>query len=187
MAKPGAVRGVLKVAVGCDGGDGSGNPNGVRHVFLVQTGVLLKTVPESMTSRFEAASHTGPPIGNVMSVLRRTRSTPEPSAPAPATPMSAVDELSKPLSSPRAPRTRISAAWFGICAAAAGLVILIVFMLQNTGSVDVHFLWMDGSLPLALALFIAGVAATIVATAIGAARITQLRRLVRRRRTEPLS
>jgi uncharacterized integral membrane protein len=68
-----------------------------------------------------------------------------------------------------------------------GLVVLIIFMLQNTGTVDVHFLWMDGSLPLALALFIAGVATTIVATTIGAARMTQLRRLVRRNRTEASS
>lgn len=121
-----------------------------------------------------------------MSVLHRTRGTPKPAAPvtpAPVKPTSAVDQLSKPLP-PRVPRTRISAAWIGICAAVAGLVVLIIFMLQNTGSVDVHFLWMDGSLPLALALFIAGVATTIVATTIGAARMTQLRRLVRRRRTE---
>lgn len=124
-----------------------------------------------------------------MSVLHRSRNTPRPPAaatPAPVTPTSAVDELSKPLS-PRVPRTRISAAWLGICAAMVGLVVLIIFMLQNTGSVDVHFLWMDGSLPLALALFIAGVATTIVATTIGAARMTQLRRLVRRRRTEASS
>jgi prepilin-type processing-associated H-X9-DG protein len=54
--------------------------------------------------------------------------------------------------------------------------------MQNTGSVQVNFLWMDGSVPLALALFIAGVGAAIVAMTIGAARMTQLRRLVRHRR-----
>jgi uncharacterized integral membrane protein len=114
-----------------------------------------------------------------MSVLHRTRTTPKPPPTAPATPSSAVDELSKPLPA-RVPRTRISGAWLGICAAVLGFVVLIIFMLQNTGSVDVNFLWMDGSLPLALALFIAGVATTIVATTIGAARMTQLRLLVRR-------
>ncbi|MEV0800681.1 lipopolysaccharide assembly protein LapA domain-containing protein [Kribbella sp. NPDC050281] len=119
-----------------------------------------------------------------MSVLHRTRNTRKP--PADGAPLSAVDELSKPLP-PRVPRTRISAAWLGVCAAVVGLVVLIIFMLQNTGSVDVHFLWMDGSLPLALALFIAGVATTIVATTIGAARMTQLRRVMRRRRAEASS
>ncbi|MGW1340616.1 hypothetical protein ACWCOV_06145 [Kribbella sp. NPDC002412] len=37
------------------------------------------------------------------------------------------------------------------------LVVLIVILLQNTGSVAVSFLWMDGSVPLAPALLIAGV------------------------------
>jgi uncharacterized integral membrane protein len=80
------------------------------------------------------------------------------------------------------PRTRTGAAWFGICAAAVAFVVLIVFMLQNTRSVEVTFLWMHGSLPLALALLIASVGAAILAITVGAARITQLRRLSRRRR-----
>jgi uncharacterized integral membrane protein len=62
------------------------------------------------------------------------------------------------------------------------LVVLIVFMLQNTRRVQVNFLWMDGSLPLALALLIAGVGVGIVALTVGAARMAQLRRLIHRRR-----
>jgi uncharacterized integral membrane protein len=61
-------------------------------------------------------------------------------------------------------------------------VVLIVFMMQNTANVQVTFLWMDGSVPLALVPFIAGVGAAIVAMTIGAARMTQLCRLVRHRR-----
>jgi len=74
----------------------------------------------------------------------------------------------------------VSAAWIGVCAAALLFVVLIVFMLQNTGTVQVTFLWMHGSLPLALALLIAGVGVAIAAMVIGTARITQLRRLSRR-------
>jgi uncharacterized integral membrane protein len=55
-------------------------------------------------------------------------------------------------------------------------------MLQNTRGVRVHFLWMDGSLPLALALLIAAVGAAILTMVVGAARITQLRLLARRQR-----
>jgi lipopolysaccharide assembly protein A len=80
------------------------------------------------------------------------------------------------------PLTRWSAAWVGICGAALTLVALIVFMLQNTRRVEVTFLWMHGTLPLALALLIAGVGSAILAMVFGAARITQLRRLARRRR-----
>jgi uncharacterized integral membrane protein len=82
----------------------------------------------------------------------------------------------------RVPRTRTGAAWFGICVAALLFVVLIVFMLQNTRSTEVRFLWLEGTLPLALALLIAGVGAAIVTMAVGAARITQLRRLTRRQR-----
>ena len=78
------------------------------------------------------------------------------------------------------PRTRTGAAWFGICAAALGFVALIVFMMQNTRNVEVTFLWMHGTLPLALALLIAGVGVAILTMVVGAARMTQLRRLFRR-------
>jgi uncharacterized integral membrane protein len=82
----------------------------------------------------------------------------------------------------RVPRTRTGAAWLGICTAAVALVVLIVFMLQNTGSVQVTFLWMHGSVPLALALLTAGVGVAITAMAVGEARIGQLRRVARRHR-----
>jgi len=78
--------------------------------------------------------------------------------------------------------TRTGAAWFGICLAAVVLVVLIVFMLQNTGTVEVNFLWMHGSLPLALALLVASVGTAIATMIVGAARITQLRRQSRRQR-----
>ena len=85
-------------------------------------------------------------------------------------------------SSGRVPRTRTSAAWFGICTGAVALVVLIVFMLQNTRSVEVTFLWIHGSVPLALALLIAGVGVAVLAMAVGEARVGQLRRLARRQK-----
>jgi len=54
--------------------------------------------------------------------------------------------------------------------------VLIVFMLQNTGRVEVNFLGWQGTVPLALALLIAAVGAAIATMAIGVARIIQLRR-----------
>ncbi|MDT0167143.1 LapA family protein [Actinotalea sp. AC32] len=72
-------------------------------------------------------------------------------------------------------RTRAGAAWVGICVAALLLVALIVFMLQNTGPVEVTFLGMTGTAPLGLTLLIAGVGVGLVALVIGTTRITQLR------------
>lgn len=111
-----------------------------------------------------------------MSILHRT-----PVGPATTTPPRASAD--PPTTSPtnRVPRTRTGAAWIGICATALTFVVLIVFMLQNTRSVEVTFLWMHGTLPLALALLIAGVGVAILAMVVGAARITQLRRLSRQR------
>jgi uncharacterized integral membrane protein len=85
---------------------------------------------------------------------------------------------------PTAPRmfTRISAAWIGVWAGIVAVVLLIVFIAQNTAGIRIRFLWMDGVIPTALALLIAGVAGAIVAMAVAAARIIQLRRLVRRGR-----
>lgn len=115
-----------------------------------------------------------------MAIRHRTRTTLKNSATAAPASQSAAELLSQP-SPERVPRTRTSAAWIGICATAVSSVALIVFMLQNTRSVEVTFLWMNGSLPLALALLIAGVGMALLAMTIGVARMTQLRRLVHRR------
>jgi uncharacterized integral membrane protein len=80
------------------------------------------------------------------------------------------------------PRTRTSAVWFGIWAGAAVLVLLIVFIAQNTAKVEITFLWMHGTIPLALALLSAGVGVAVIAMGVAAARIAQLRKLLRRRR-----
>ena len=107
-----------------------------------------------------------------MSVFRRNGNGPEPP----------VDfEVADPSPPSPAARTRVSAAWVGSWVAAVILVILMVFMLQNTSQVDVTFLWLEGSVPLALALLIAGVGAGIVVAVVGAARITQLRRRLSKR------
>lgn len=78
----------------------------------------------------------------------------------------------------RAPRTRAGAAWVGLCVSALVLVALIVFMLQNTQTVLVSFLGWQGSVPLALALIIAGIGVGVVALVVGTLRIHQLRRRV---------
>jgi uncharacterized integral membrane protein len=80
------------------------------------------------------------------------------------------------------PRTRTSAVWFGVWAGVAALILLIIFVAQNTKGVEINFLWMHGRIPLALGLLIAGVCGALVAMAVGAIRIIQLRRLVRRGR-----
>lgn len=118
-----------------------------------------------------------------MSVLHRTRKSQKTPAdpadtaaadPTPATiptPAASTEPAAAPAPSPGpVPRTRTGATWVGICAAVLTLVVLIVFMLQNPRRVEVSFLWMNGSVPLALALLIAGVGVGIVAMVVGTVR-----------------
>jgi uncharacterized integral membrane protein len=78
------------------------------------------------------------------------------------------------------PYTRIRAAWVGVWAGVLAIILLIVFVGQNTAKIEINFLWMHGRIPTALALLIAGVGGAVIAMAIAAARIIQLRRHIRR-------
>ena len=78
--------------------------------------------------------------------------------------------------------TRTSAMWLGVWAGVLVVILLIIFVAQNTAGVEINFLWMSGRISLALAMLIAGVAGAIIAMAVAAARIIQLRRMVRRAR-----
>jgi uncharacterized integral membrane protein len=72
-------------------------------------------------------------------------------------------------------RKRAGVAWAGLCVGVLTMVVLVVFMLQNTRSVQVSFLWMHGTVPLASALLIAAVGTAVVIAMVGTVRITQLR------------
>jgi uncharacterized integral membrane protein len=82
----------------------------------------------------------------------------------------------------RVPHTRTGAAWVALVGAALLAVLLIVFLVQNTRSTEISFLWMTTSTPLAVALLIAAVGSVLLTLILGTARITQLRRLVRKQR-----
>jgi putative membrane protein len=127
-----------------------------------------------------------------MSVLHRTRSdsTGQNTAPAPAAP-AAQDGAPAPAAQDGAPapagtragsRTRLSTAWVSIWTATVVFIALIVFMLQNTRRVEISFLGLHGTLPLALALLITAAGAVLLTLIFGTARITQLRRRLSRSR-----
>ncbi len=94
-----------------------------------------------------------------------------PRAAAPATPDSGPDPL-------RGSRT--SGAWATVIVLGLVLLLLIVFIAQNTQQVDVSFLGWTGQTPLAVALLIAAVAGLALTAVAGSLRILQLRRRVRR-------
>jgi uncharacterized integral membrane protein len=83
----------------------------------------------------------------------------------------------------RGPRvTRASAVWVATGVALLLLVLLIVFILQNTTKVEVRFLGLSGTLSLGMALLIAAVGGGVLVAIAGVARIAQLRMNARRAR-----
>jgi len=73
----------------------------------------------------------------------------------------------------------------GLIAAVVALIVVMIFIIQNTGAVNISFLGAHLHLSLAVALLLAAVAGALVMAAAGTARITQLRRIMRRNRRTP--
>jgi uncharacterized integral membrane protein len=91
-------------------------------------------------------------------------------------------EAEQPLRGER--RTRLSGAWTAIVVGLIGLVVILIFILQNQQSVEVRFLAFSGRLPLAVALLFALILGAVIVFAFGAARILQLRRVAGRARRQ---
>jgi uncharacterized integral membrane protein len=76
--------------------------------------------------------------------------------------------------------SRTSGIWSAVVSLVVLLVLLAVFVLQNTQPVEVTFFGWTGQAPLAATLLIATAAGLLIAVSAGALRILQLRRRVRR-------
>lgn len=80
----------------------------------------------------------------------------------------------------RVRRSRTGGIWIGIIVAAVVLIILLIFILQNTATVTIHFLGYSGGVPIAVALLLAAVCGVLLVAVPGTVRILQLRRAVKR-------
>jgi uncharacterized integral membrane protein len=80
-------------------------------------------------------------------------------------------------------RTRTGTVWFGAASFAVILVLLLIFILQNSRTVQISYLGADGHLPLGVALLFAAILGILLVIIPGTARIIQLRILARRHRT----
>ena len=78
----------------------------------------------------------------------------------------------RPVTSP----TRISGTWAGIIVGALVLVLLLVFVLQNTKAVKVSFFTANGDIPLGVALIFAAIGGVLLAAVAASLRIIQIRR-----------
>lgn len=104
-------------------------------------------------------------------------SRPEAQAPEPQPTRSAPESTSTsdPL---RASRT--SGLWIAVAVSGIVLVLLIIFIAQNTDPQPVRFLGWEGEPPMAVSLLVATAAGLFLATIVGSLRILQLRRRIKR-------
>jgi uncharacterized integral membrane protein len=109
----------------------------------------------------------------------------EPAANDPASPADPARPAT-PATHPESHRpTRVSAAWVAVAVSLVLLLLLLIFILQNSQRASVHFLWLDGSVPIGVALFAASILGGGLVAIAGASRIVQLRRSARRIRKRP--
>lgn len=77
-------------------------------------------------------------------------------------------------------RTRAGITWVGVIVFAVVLVLLLIFILQNTQAVQISYLGATGHVSLAVAMLLAAVAGVLLTAIAGSLRIWQLRRRLRR-------
>ncbi len=72
--------------------------------------------------------------------------------------------------------TRAAALWVALILGFLILIVLLIFIAQNTASTAFQFLGWHWTLPLGVAILFAAVSGGLIAVAVGAVRIFQLRR-----------
>jgi uncharacterized integral membrane protein len=78
--------------------------------------------------------------------------------------------------------SRTSTTWVAVSLLVVLMLLLVIFIAQNTQNVEVSFFGWSGEPPLAVALLVAATVGMGIAATAGALRILQLRRRIRRER-----
>jgi uncharacterized integral membrane protein len=76
--------------------------------------------------------------------------------------------------------TRAGALWTALIAGFLILIVLLIFITQNTVSASFQFFTWHWSLPLGVAILLAAVGGGLLTVAVGTARIFQLRRVAKK-------
>jgi lipopolysaccharide assembly protein A len=107
---------------------------------------------------------------------------PESATPGAAPADMAPGNASVPLPHHEIRRTRTSGVWIAVACFAVVLLLLLIFILQNSHTVDVSYFGAHGHLPLGIALLLSAVFGVLLVVLPGTARIIQLRIAARRHR-----
>lgn len=89
-------------------------------------------------------------------------------------------QTAEPAAKPEVKRTRMGILWSTLVVAAIVLVLLLIFIVQNSQSMSIYFFGAQGKLPAGVALLLAAVGGVLLVAIPGYGRILQLRRAVRK-------
>jgi uncharacterized integral membrane protein len=108
--------------------------------------------------------------------------TPPPLAELPEVPADAKPVDTKPGPPPEnaVKFTRAAALWSSLILGFLILILLLVFIMQNTDSTTVNFFAWQASLPVGVAVLLSAVGGGLLTVAVGTARIVQLRRAAKK-------
>ena len=76
--------------------------------------------------------------------------------------------------------TKVSGVWIGLIATALFVILLIIFVAQNSRQVTLHFFGWQGQFSLALTILLSAVLGVLLVAIPGSLRIMQLRRALRK-------
>jgi uncharacterized integral membrane protein len=99
-----------------------------------------------------------------------------PTVPTPREPQARAGWPKEPVT-----RSRSGVLWTGLILSALVLLVLLIFILQNSAPVQINFLGASGTLPIGVALLLAAIAGLLLVAIPGGLRILQLRKAARRR------
>jgi uncharacterized integral membrane protein len=97
---------------------------------------------------------------------------------SPDHPLSAQEATPSPESAVKF--TRTSSVWTSLTAGFLILIVLLIFITQNTSSAQYAFLGWHWSLPLGVAILLSAVGGGLITVLVGTARIYQLRRAAKK-------
>ncbi len=76
--------------------------------------------------------------------------------------------------------TRAAALWSALITGFVILIVLLVFIMQNTDPTTIHFMVWEWNLPVGVSILLAAVCGGLLTVAIGTARMVQLRRAAKK-------
>ncbi|KWX59424.1 lipopolysaccharide assembly LapA domain-containing protein [Mycobacterium sp. NAZ190054] len=104
----------------------------------------------------------------------------QPAFDTPATPQMGTPPMGGSPPKSAVHRTRAAALWAALTLGFIVLIVLLIFIAQNTESAEFAFLGWHWSLPLGVAILFAAVAGGLLTVAVGAVRMFQLRRAAKK-------